>query len=376
MATRELLRSRTTRWLVPAAAAAIIAASVGVNAVAANADPSLAPRTAAELLASLAQAPSHPFTGTVSENADLGIPALPGAASTSLSWQSLISGSHTARVWYASPSQVRLALVGDLAESDVVRDGSDLWVWSSQDGTVSHTTLPAGSTTGHGATPPTMPAFDPLTAATRALAAIDPSTSVTVDGTSRVAGRPVYELVLTPRASASLIGQVRLAIDSETSVPLRVQVIARGASSPAFETAFTSITFSRPADSVFAFTPPAGTQVTESALPSGSTKAPGVARTRPTTTGAKPTVVGTGWTMVVEIPDAPALLSGSTSSKGSGSAAASTLMQAMSPVSGSFGTGQLLQTALVSVLILSDGRAFVGAVTPELLEQVAASTPR
>jgi hypothetical protein len=48
----------------------------------------------------------------------------------------------------------------------------------------------------------------------------------------------------------------------------------------------------------------------------------------------------------------------------------------MSPVSGSFGTGQLLQTALVSVLILSDGRAFVGAVTPEHLEQVAASTPR
>jgi outer membrane lipoprotein-sorting protein len=370
MATRELLRSRTARWLVPAAAVAVIAASVGVNAVAANADPSLAPRTAADLLASLTHAPSQPFSGTVAENADLGIPALPGAASTSLSWQSLITGSHTARVWYASPRQIRLALVGDLAESDVVRNGSDLWAWSSQDRTASHTTLPAGSTAAHDTTPP----IDPLTAATRALAAIDPSTTVTVDGTSRVAGRPVYELVLAPRANASLIGQVRLAIDSETSVPLRVQVIARGASSPAFETAFTSITFDRPADSVFAFTPPAGSQVTESALPLGSTKTSGIASTRPT--GSKPAVLGSGWTTVVEIPDATALLSGSSSSKGSGSAAASTLLQATSPVSGSFGTGQLLQTALVSVLILSDGRAFVGAVTPELLEQAAASTPR
>ena len=376
MATREFLRSRTARWLVPTAAVAVIAASVGVNAVAANADPSLTPRTAADLLVSLTKAPSHPFSGTVAENADLGIPALPGAASTSLSWQSLITGSHTAHVWYASPSQVRLALVGDLAESDVVRNGSDLWVWSSQDRTVSHTTLPAGPTTGHGTTSPTTPPIDPLTAATRALAAIDPSTSVTVDGTSRVAGRAVYELVLAPRASASLIGQVRLAIDSETSVPLRVQVIARGASSPAFESAFTAITFARPADSVFAFTPPAGAQVTESALPTGTTKASGIASTRPTTTGSKPTVIGSGWTTVVEIPDATTLLSGSTSSKGGGSAAASTLMQAMSPVSGTFGTGQLLQTALVSVLILSDGRAFVGAVTPEHLEQVAASTPR
>jgi len=30
----------------------------------------------------------------------------------------------------------------------------------------------------------------------------------------------------------------------------------------------------------------------------------------------------------------------------------------------------------VSVLLLSDGRVFVGAVTPDLLEQVAASAPR
>jgi outer membrane lipoprotein-sorting protein len=372
MATSEVLRSRTARWLVPVAVVGVIAAGVGVSSAVANADPALPSRTAAELLVSLADAPSHPFSGTVAENADLGIPALPGGTSTSLSWQSLITGSHSARVWYASPSQVRLSLLGDMAESDVVRNGRDLWVWSSRDNTVSHTALPAGTTMKPDATPP----IDPATAAARALAAIDPSTAVTVDGTSRVAGRPVYELVLAPRANASLIGQVRLGIDSETSVPLRVQVIARGASSPAFETAFTSITFDTPAASVFAFTPPPGAQVSESALPTGLAKPRGTASSSSRAMLQRPTVIGSGWTAVVEIPDATGLLTGSGSAQGAGSSTTSALLKATTTVTGSFGTGQLLQTSLVSVLLLSDGRAFVGAVTPDLLEQVAASAPR
>jgi hypothetical protein len=44
----------------------------------------------------------------------------------------------------------------------------------------------------------------------------------------------------------------------------------------------------------------------------------------------------------------------------------------MTPVSGAFGSGQLLRTALVSVLLLDDGRLLVGAVTPATLEQAAA----
>jgi len=372
MTTSEVLRSRTARWLVPVAVVGVITAGVGVSSAVANADPALPSRTAADLLVSLADAPSQPFSGTVAENADLGIPALPGAASTSLSWQSLITGSHTARVWYASPSQVRVSLVGDMAESDVVRNGTDVWVWQSRDNTASHTTLPAGA----GTKPDTTPPIDPATAAARALAAIDPSTAVTVDGTSRVAGRPVYELVLTPRASESLIGQVRLAIDSETSVPLRVQVFARGATTPAFETAFTSISFDTPAASVFAFTPPPGVQVSESSFPGLGTNPPTAADTVTATKGARPTVVGSGWTAVAVIPDAGALTSGQSSAQGSGASTTAALLKATTTVTGSFGTGQLLQTSLVSVLLLSDGRMLVGAVTPDLLEQVAASTTK
>jgi hypothetical protein len=48
------------------------------------------------------------------------------------------------------------------------------------------------------------------------------------------------------------------------------------------------------------------------------------------------------------------------------------LLRSSTPVSGAYGSGRLLRTALVSVLMLDDGRVFVGAVTPTLLEQVAA----
>ena len=55
--------------------------------------------------------------------------------------------------------------------------------------------------------------------------------------TARVAGRSAYELVLTPKEPASLVASVRLAIDSEQHVPLRVQVFAKGSTDPAFEVA-------------------------------------------------------------------------------------------------------------------------------------------
>jgi hypothetical protein len=44
----------------------------------------------------------------------------------------------------------------------------------------------------------------------------------------------------------------------------------------------------------------------------------------------------------------------------------------MTPVQGAFDSGQVLRTKLVSLLLLDDGRLFVGSVTPAVLEQAAA----
>ena len=65
-----------------------------------------------------------------------------------------------------------------------------------------------------------------------------------------VAGEAAYQLVLAPRSASSLVGQVRIAIDATHNVPLRVQIFARGAQSPAFQVGYTSISFVRPAASM------------------------------------------------------------------------------------------------------------------------------
>jgi outer membrane lipoprotein-sorting protein len=380
--TQGWRQNRAARWLVPAGVVAVLAVGATITAGSAGAaSPDLPEKTAAQLLAAVAQAKPAAFSGTATETADLGLPALPGTSSTSLQWQSLVSGTHTAKVWVASPTQVRLALVGDLAESDMVRNGSDLWVWQSGANTVDHVTLPAHSGKPASASS-AMPSLTPDTVAAKVLAAIDPTTKVTVDRTAYVAGRPVYELVLEPKQSGSLVASVRVAIDSETSMPLGVWVYAAGQDAPAFESSFTSITFATPDSSVFAFSPPAGAAVTQHALPAsppGAFAPSGTATVKPSTStnAQEPTVIGHGWTAVVAASGLPSLAGGipqgSGGSGGSSAAALNLLLKAATPVSGSYGSGHLIETSLLTVLLLDDGRVFAGAVTPAVLEQAASS---
>jgi hypothetical protein len=81
-------------------------------------------------------------------------------------------------------------------------------------------------------------------------------------------------------------------------------------------------------------------------------------------------VIGKGWTAILEVPG----VTPTADAKGQGSAGAQlgALMNAMTPVQGAYGSGRLLRTRLVSVLLLDDGRMFVGAVAPAALERAAA----
>ena len=48
------------------------------------------------------------------------------------------------------------------------------------------------------------------------------------------------------------------------------------------------------------------------------------------------------------------------------------LLGGASAVSGPYGSGRLLETELLSVLLLDDGRLLAGAVEPDVLTEVAA----
>ena len=95
-----------------------------------------------------------------------------------------------------------------------------------------------------------------------ALRAIEPTTTVSTASAVEVAGRPAYELVLTPKDSQTLISAVKIAVDGETSAPLRVQVLGADAKTVA-EVAYESVDFTAPEARYFTFNPPAGAKVTE-----------------------------------------------------------------------------------------------------------------
>ncbi|MDG4824021.1 hypothetical protein O7635_19370 [Asanoa sp. WMMD1127] len=363
------------RWLVPAtAAAAVIGGGAAVATVAGAADPTLPERSAAQLLVDLQTARLDGLSGTVVQRADLGLPPIVSMAGMlgDDNLASLVDGQHTLRVWYAGPDKARVSLVGGTAQTDVIRNGTDAWLWSSRTKTATHTKIDADG--DHGAPPAGVPA-SPQEAADLALKAIEPSTQVSVGRSTKIAGRDAYELNLTPRDHESLVGQVSIAIDATEHVPLRFRVYPSASDKPAFEVAFTMVSFDRPDDGQFVFNPPAGTKVTEAGdkVDGEAARKEGEAAKkefekelaeRPA--GAGPKIIGEGWTSVVM---------GKLDNKANDAEAPeiSGLLGQLPKVSGAWGSGRLFTSRLVTGLLTDDGRVFAGAVSPEKLYEVAAA---
>ena len=363
--------SRRARWAVPVGVLAITGAVTAGSLISvAQASPGLPPRTPAQLLAQVADSSNSqtpPLTGTVVETTSLGLPSLPDTADPT-SIASLLTGSHTVNVWYSSPRHFRLAVPGQLSETDVIADGSTAWLWQSTANSVTEYSLPAGSKAP--VTPPTSAPLTPQQAAQQVLAAVGKTTAVSVDSNVTVAGQPAYELVLAPKDSRSLVGQVQIAVDGRNGVPLRLQVYARGASTPAFQVGYTAIQFVTPAPADLSFSPPPGAKVTKVNLGNQQPAGPGSQLSNVST-------IGSGWLTVLDLPSAgltsPDSRGAAPGSGGSGDSAAvlNALLHSATPVSGSWGSGRLLRTSLVSVLITDGGRMFAGAVQPSVLYTAA-----
>ncbi len=368
------------RWAVPAGAAALLVGGASLAPLAATASSGLEPRTAEELLAALAQPGATALSGTVTTTADLGLPDLPMGMRPNSGPMALASGGNTLRVWTDGPQRQRLALIERSAETTVVRNGQQAWVWSSAAATADRYDLPAHDA-GLGAAPDgaTLPPgvalpSTPQEAAEMALEAIDPSTEVTTSGVGSVAGRAVHELVLTPRDPETLVARVTLSIDAATNVPLRVRVDSTRIPGPAFAVGFSAVDFAVPDPALFEFTPPPGSTVTEHEAPAKREASQNGTRDD----GAEPTVVGEGWSTVVigELPPdsladlAEAGTRGSSEGYGRGGDPAGTalaLIEALPAESGPWGTGRVLRGTLFSAILTDDGRVAIGAVRPEAL---------
>ena len=363
---------------MPAIAVAVIGGVIaGTQIPTAQASPVLPVRTPGQLLAAINQDQKvPPLTGTVVETTSLGLPQLPQAANpTSLS--SLLTGSHTIKVYYQNAQHFRLSVQQPMSETDVIRSANTLWLWESTGNSVTEYTAPSTAQHAIKSKLPTGPVLTPQQAANQILQAVGKTTLVSVQDNITVANEPAYQLVLKPKDHRSLIGRVVIAVDAKYSMPLKLQVFAKGNGGPAFQVGYTQLSMNQaPAAANLNFTPPPGASVDKVNMG----REAGSNAQKPNMSGFG--TYGKDWLTVVSMPQQDLLSSLGTGAPGSNAPSAPSagpgglggdsqkiigaLLGAAKPVSGSWGHGTLLQTSLVSML-MTGGQVYIGAVEPSVL---------
>jgi outer membrane lipoprotein-sorting protein len=364
------------RYLVPVAVVAVLFAGYSVrDRLEARAEPSLPERTAAEV-ADMAAAPHpEPRSGFLELRTSLGLGDFGTATGESGgSLVGLASGNNDARLWQDGDRR-RIALLEELGETDWYRQGDTTYVWHSRRSRVTKVETPETPADANGlitslAGGGTIESPDGMAA--RFLAFRDQSTRLVLRAPTHVADRPVYQLGLVPETGTSLITEVTIAVDAETGLPLKVSVNTRSGT-VAIESKFTSIKFARPSESNFAFRPPPEAVVTDGAKVSRERDFSGdwqKERDREraledvqSVTGVNQTLlrlatVGDGWNEVVAV-------------SGLDWWRVDDLTRTAKTVTGTYGTGQVLETPVFTLLILPNGRIVAGAVTPKGLEPAA-----
>ncbi len=403
--------SPRTRWAVPAVAAVAVGLAFAAPPLLASADDAGLPTISPEQLAArVAAAEPSPLSGTVVYTARLGLPEIPFGDVGGADPIALLGGSSTMRVWSDGGQRSRVALLGPTSEYSVVQDGAQAWTYSSTDDAVVHYSLDAADTARYddlvaqaqaGELPVQSDLPTPEEAGRQAVGMARMSSTVTLDAQTEVAGHAAYQLVVTPTSTSTLVGRVVVAVDAETSTPLRVQVWSKAdPQTPALEIGFTDVAFSTPSDSVLAFSAPAGASTREVVVPLPDE--PAAASTAPDQELPEGvTVTGTGWDTVVQASglDVAGLVAGDPTAaaglpgldKTFGSQGAADLYSEFVPEEGSgsplgdldtsalYDTltkpvpeGRLLTSALLSVLVTNDGRVLAGAVPGAALQALAA----
>jgi outer membrane lipoprotein-sorting protein len=347
---------KKSAWLPAVIAPVVVAGAVAAPMIANAANDPIAGTnpTAADVIASIAKSSDAQYSGKLTQSSDLGLPELPtGSGGSSLEGDAsdvlgLLTSSHTARVYVDGASKQRVQLTQQLAEQDLVRNGSEVWTWDSKERTATHVTLPSDSAKG-----PQDGTTTPTDIAEQAVDAITPTTTVSKPTEVSVAGHDAWQITLTPKSSGTLVGTVRLAVDQQTGLPLRATIQAAGQDDPAVQVGFTSLDYGAPAARLFDFTPPSNAKVTEKDLSDAEHDAHAKGdHARGAHDGDEPTFTGEGWGTIAELP------AGTVDQSSLGDEASGLLGQLTKAVDG----GRAVQTSLVSVYLTDDGRVLAGAV--------------
>ncbi len=390
------------RW-APAIISPAVIAAVALNPLQANAVdlPDLTPE---ELMVMMQQAEPVEFSGTVLKTSNLGLPALELSSMLSESEieqmrektpeefasfvpdviennaltdaMELIAGEHRIRV-YVGETGVRSQILDPMAQRDFIASGNTVWVYDSREQTAAYAEIDEARAKASKeeamlrldtyAAEIGLDLTNPQAVAEYAMAQVGDSSQVSVGTDHFHAGRTAYELIITPNSDVSLIASIVISIDSEFGIPLAVTVNSTEQSEPAMQIGFESISFQDQDESLFSFTPPAGTTVTNLNELGAQAKDMEMFMSEEemaeleakTAAKPEPTMIGDSWDSVIHM---PARDSGELDMLSEGLFA-----ELMSDVDG----GKVFSTPVMNVLVTDSGDIYAGAVTVAHLLAVA-----
>ncbi|MEL0290832.1 MAG: hypothetical protein VW942_00445 [Aquiluna sp.] len=387
------------RWMpavvTPAVIAAISLVPLQANAV------DLPDMSAEELMVMMMDAQPTEFSGTILKTSNLGLPALelssmvseedaermrekmpeefadfaPEVIEQNLLTEAmeLVTGEHRVRV-YVGETGMRAQILDMMAQRDLIVSGNTVWTYDSREQVAMYAELDEEKLAeGKIEAEAEISAYiaeigldltDPQAVAEYLMSQVGDSSEVTVGTDHYHAGRTAYQLIVTPNSEVSLVDSIVVSVDSETGMPLALSVYSTEQAEPAMEVGYESISFGDQDESMFSFTPPAGTQVVDlKELEAQKEKVDlemwmDMEEMESLEEKPEPVMIGEGWDTIVLMPAGDKALA---------EMGGELIQSLMTPVAG----GMLFSTPLMNVFMTDSGDVYAGAVSVQHLLDTA-----
>lgn len=286
----------------------------------------------------------------------------------------LISGSHTIRVYVSGQDKLRAQILDPMSQRDLIVSGNEFWVYDAKmatalTGTIDIEADPAKQVEAEQkvmdyADSIALDLSSPEAIADYLVSMVDETSQIEVGRDHSVAGRSAYQLIISPDSPNSLVASAAVSVDSETGMPLKVEIFSTTQVEAAMTVGFESISFGSVDQGLFSFTPPAGTSVETfdadelMATLDGYEKPEGYVSDYEVP--AEPEVLGSDWDSVVHLAALPADIPQDLM-------ATELFADMLTQVPG----GKVFSTPLVNVLLTDSGEVYMGAVTIDYLLSLA-----
>jgi outer membrane lipoprotein-sorting protein len=379
--------------VTPAVIAAISLVPLQASAV------DLPDMSAEELMVMMMDAQPTEFSGTILKTSNLGLPALelssmvseedaermrekmpeefadfaPEVIEQNLLTEAmeLITGEHRVRV-FVGETGMRAQILDMMAQRDLIVSGNTVWTYDSREQVAMYAEMDEEKLAeGKVSAEAELNAYiaeigldltDPQAVAEYLMSQVGDSSKVAVGTDHYHAGRTAYQLIVTPNSDVSLVDSIVVSVDSETGMPLSMSVYSTEQAEPAMAVGYESISFSDQDESLFSFTPPAGTQIVD--LNALEEQKPDLEmwmdmdQMESLEEKPEPVMIGEGWDTVIHMPAGDKALE---------DMGGELLEALMTPVPG----GMLLSTPLMNVFLTDAGDVYAGAVSTQFLFDTA-----